>query len=279
MSQPSKATLRVAHQRACPNASRTSLDSLEGCRCRPSYFTFHRDSTGRPVKGARVRDRQVADRALRKLLVELDEGRAGVGGPPRHKARTFNEWADEYLGNIERDKGDKRSTIRGYKGTLSYARPVIGTLALDDIGQPELRLIVRKIRDRKGGGADATVHKHLRHLHAILTAAVEEGYATSNPLTRKFIRDLRLRVPRGVEPYTDVELAQLWAKMETLNHQPVYLYVAKAAVVTGARLGQGGSRRPDRPGAAGLTSSTGGRSRTRGGGRRRASSATRLERR
>jgi len=60
----------------------------------------------------------------------------------------------------------------------------------------------------------------------------------TNPLSRKFVKDLRLRVPRGVEPYTDVELVQLWAKMETLNHQPVYLYVAKAAVVTGARLGE-----------------------------------------
>ena len=60
-----------------------------------------------------------------------------------------------------------------------------------------------------------------------------------NPIGRKFVRDLRLRVPRGVEPYTNGELAKLWAKMEALDRRsPVYMYIAKAAVTTGARLGE-----------------------------------------
>lgn len=240
MSKPRTASLRVAHQRGCPNSSRTSLDSLAGCRCKPSpsYYTLYRDRLGKPVKGARVRNRQVADRALRKLLVDLDEGRVGIA-QPAGDPRTFNDWADEYLVNLERDKGDKGSTIRAYRSTLGFARPIIGDLELDEIGQPELRLFVRSTRAGKRGGADATVHKHLRHLRAILNAAVEEGFMAHNPLGRKFIRDLRLRIPRGDEPYTDVEFAKLWSKMESLHRAaPVYVYVAKAAVVTGARLGE-----------------------------------------
>lgn len=235
MPKTRSATLRVAHQRGCPNFTRTSLDSLMGCACKPAYFTFHRDQHGRPMKGMRVRDRQVADRALRKLQVEIDEGRAGVGRSTR-ETRTFDQWKAEYLENLERDKGNKASTIRAYKGTLGYAQPALGGLGLDEIGLPELREVVRRIRQRSG--SDATLHKHLRHLRAVLTAAVEEGYALSNPLTRKFIRDLRLTVPNRVESYTDVELAKLWPKMDALGYEPVYIAVAKAAVATGARLGE-----------------------------------------
>jgi len=84
-----------------------------------------------------------------------------------------------------------------------------------------------------------TVHERLRHLRAILNGAVEEGYVSHNPLGRKFIRDLRLRIPRGDEPYTDLELAKLWARMESSDRSaPVYVYLAKTAVVTGARLGE-----------------------------------------
>ena len=97
------------------------------------------------MKGPRVGDRQIADRALRKLQVELDEDRADVG-PKRRKAKTFDEWAAEYLTNIERDNGAKGSTIRGYGPTLRYASPIFGSLDLDEIGIPELRLFVRAIR-------------------------------------------------------------------------------------------------------------------------------------
>ncbi len=237
MSKPRAATLRVGHQRGCPNASRTSLDSLAGCRCKPSYYTFHRDALGDPVKGPRVRDRQTAERALMKLLVELDERRAGVG-PRTRKRLTFNEWCDQYLESLVLDKGDRRATILSYHSTLNYARPIIGELELDEIGQPELRLVLRAIRAKGLARSDATIHKHMRVLRSVFNGAVDEGYALTNPLSRKFIRELRLRIPRGNEPYTDIELARLWAAMASLNRQRVYLVAAKAAVVTGARLGE-----------------------------------------
>ena len=238
MSKPRTASLRVGHRAGCPNASRTSLESLDGCECKPgpSYFTFHRDRSGRPVKSPRVRDRQIADRALRKLLVELDEDRAEVG-QRRRDVKTFDAWAAEYLANLEQDRGAKGSTIRGYGSTIGYASPIFGSRDLDEIGHPELRLFVRAIR--KNNRADATVLKHLKQLHAILNAAVDEGCARANPLNKKFVKDLRLKIPRGDEAYTNDELARLWAQMGSLNRRaPVYLQIAKAAVTTGARLGE-----------------------------------------
>ena len=126
--------------------------------------------------------------------------------------------------------------MRAYQATLGYALPVLGPLELHQIDQAALRRVVRVIRDTKA--SDATLHKHLRHLGAIFRAAEDEGHIDASPLTRKFVRDLRLRVPKGDEPYTDIELATLWAKMETLDYEAVYVIVCKAAVVTGARRGE-----------------------------------------
>jgi hypothetical protein len=50
--------------------------------------------------------------------------------------------------------------------------------------------------------------------------------------------DLRLERPNRVESYTDTELAKLWPQMEALKYEDVYIYVARAAVATGARLGE-----------------------------------------
>jgi integrase len=233
--KPRSASLQVAHQRDCTNATKTSLGSFNGCTCKPSYYTSYRKGST-VVKGPRVRNRQVADRGLRKLLVELDEGRAEVGPQRRRDTWTFDRWADEYLRILQEDKRDKGSTVRAYKSTLGHVRPILGPLDLDDIGVPEVRRVLAVLR--KNGNSDATVHKHLRHLRAVLTAAVEEGYARANPLTRKFVTDLRLERPNRVESYTDTELAKLWPKMEALDYDPVYIHIARAAVATGARLGE-----------------------------------------
>ena len=241
---PRSASLRVAHQATCPNANQTKLDSLRGCKCKPgpSYYTFHRGVDGKPVKGARVRDRQVAERALRKLQVEIDEGRAGIVKP---RDVSFTDWADEYLKIIERH-GRKQSTVRAYLPTLNYARAVFGSMALRQIGPAELRRFDDAVRAdvvdddgnivRKGGG-DATRAKHLRHLGAIFTAAVDEGLIAVNPVP-KHKKSLRLRAAGGVESFTDLELARLWAAFQTFDVDSVYMTIAKASVATGARQGE-----------------------------------------
>lgn len=229
---PRRASLRVAHQASCPNATKTSLDSLAGCKCQPSYYVFNRRPDGTAEKTRRVKDRQVAERVLRKVQVEIDEGRAGIAKP---KDRTFAEWAAEYLRIIEAH-GRKGSTVTAYETTIdAYADPVFGTTPLRQIGNPELRKLVQKIRDN--GGGDATVSKHLRHLGAIFQAATDDGLIAGNPVPL-FKKALRLRVTGGVESFTDEELARLWASLGALGADPVYVALCKASVVTGARQGE-----------------------------------------
>jgi integrase len=232
MSATRSASIRVAHQRSCPNYTRTSLDSVgkaSGCTCRaPSYFTAYRDSSGRTVKGPRVTDRQVADRALRKLQVAIDEERADV---VRSEKVSFNEWAARYAAIIE--QGTQRgATVRAYQSTLGYGRAVFGGVPLRLIGNAELRRFVARVREH---GGDATVAKHLRQLGAVFSQAVEDGLLDTNPVP-VFRRRLKLTVPKGTPPYTDAEVAQLVARLDAT--QSVYATIVKAAVVTGARIGE-----------------------------------------
>lgn len=230
---PRKASLRVAHQASCPNATKTSLDSVKGCKCKPgpSYYTFHRGRDGRPVKGARVRDRQVADRALRKVQVDIDEGRVGQSKPA---SKTFSEWADEYLEILGRRR--KGSTVGAYRTTIdAYAADAFGTVPLAAIGNADLRRLEDAVREN--GGSDATLSKHLRHVSAIFQAAVDDRLIPENPVPG-FKKKLRLRVVGGTESFTDLELARLWASLEALEAEPVYVTFCKAAVTTGARAGE-----------------------------------------
>jgi integrase len=236
MSTTRSATLRVAHTRSCPNANKTALDSAgvrSGCTCTPSYYTSHRDGTGKAIKGPRVRDRRTADRALRKLLVQIDEGRTDLSRP---KSATFAEWADKYLEILE-ENGRRNSTVRAYEPTVGYANAVFGSVALRQIGNDELRRFVQKIRANKSG--DATCSKHLRHLSAILSAAIAETpkLLDANPVPG-FKKNLRLRVPGGVEAYTDLELARLWASMKRLDVPEVYVAMSKLMTCTGLRVGE-----------------------------------------
>ena len=65
-------------------STKTALSSVgrgSGCTCSPSYYVFSRDRDGRPVKGARVKDRKTAERALAAAQREIDEGRVGIAKP------------------------------------------------------------------------------------------------------------------------------------------------------------------------------------------------------
>ncbi|HZR96248.1 MAG TPA: site-specific integrase [Gaiellaceae bacterium] len=196
---------------------------------------FNRLPDGRVEKSERVKDRQAAERALRKKQVAIDEERLGVSRPSN---RTFSEWADEYLEIIEKH-GRKSSTASAYRTTIeTYGKPVLGPSPLRRIGNPDLRRVVEKIRDN--GGGDATVSKHLRHLGAIFQAAEDDGLIPRDPgnPVPLFKKSLRLRVVGGVEPFTDAELARLWASLEAMKAASVYVTLCKASVVTGARQGE-----------------------------------------
>ena len=234
---PRTASLRVAHQGSCPNATKTALISVgrgSGCKCEPSFYTFHRNREGKPEKGARIKTRQVADRALRKLKVEIDEKRVGQARP---KELTFSEWGDEYEQILEGRirAGDlKPKTLRGYKETLALARLEFGTTWLREIGQTELRDFYGRIEGQK----PASRLRHLRQLSACLTAALDEdkSYLDKNPVPG-FTKKLRLRAPRrGKAPFEDGELERMWAAYEA--YEPVYGYASRFSAESGARLGE-----------------------------------------
>jgi integrase len=229
---PRKASLRVAHQGSCPNANATALNSLKGCKCSPSYYTLHRGRDGKAIKSARVKDRRVAGRALIALQFEIDEGRVGQRRPTQ---LTVREWADEFERITESRvrAGDlKPRTLQGYRETLALARTAIGEVALRELGPSELRDFYELLE----GTSPASRLRHLRQLGVCLAAAVDEGHLPVNPAT-SFTKKLRLRAPkRGKAPFEIGELERLWTAYR--SYEAVYLYTARLALETGARLGE-----------------------------------------
>jgi integrase len=249
------ASLQVSHSSWCPNRTKTALESVDkscrSARCQPRYFTLHRGegADGRPTKirGARVSDRQVADKALRKLQVQIDEQRAGI---VREKDSTFREWANEFkrISQQRVDSGSmKARTLEGYSETLDlYAVPALGSTTLRRIGTAELRSFFDAATKTQNGEESSVASRirHLKHLNVVLSAAVDEGLLTANPVPM-FKKKLKLRTPkRGKAPFDDGELARLWSAYESKMTQqakpwqPVYRYATEFALESGVRIGE-----------------------------------------
>jgi integrase len=228
-----KVTLRVAHAKGCANATKTALDSLDGCTCKPSFYTFHRDRSGRVVKGARVRDRRVADRAVTALQADLDAGRAGV----RDQRNTdFGTWADTWLAQSRA----KENTLRLYRHSVSVGKRAFTGLTLREIHASDITTFLDLLREdgeeRNRPPNETTLAKHLRNLHSCFAAAVPE-YVAFNPVDLLH-RSVRPRVESDRWDYfTNEELERLWQSFEKRN-DTFGLYLSKAAVVTGLRLGE-----------------------------------------
>jgi integrase len=232
---PRTASLRVAHQAKCSNATQTTLTSVgrgSGCNCSPSYYTFHRNRNGDPVKGSRVKSRQVADRALRKLQVEIDERRVGQSRP---KELTFGEWADEFERHTEArvNGGDlKPRTLTGYRESIALGRLSFGDVPLREIGPSELRDLYGRLEGQK----PASRLRHLRQIGVCFSAAVDDAHLAVNPVAL-FTKRLKLKVPkRGKAPFEDAELERLWTAFKP--YEAVYGYMARFSAETGARLGE-----------------------------------------
>jgi integrase len=236
-----KASLRVAHSRDCANANQTTIDSVKGCTCKPSYFTFYRGRDGRPIKSPRVKDRRTAERALTALQAGIDAGRAGTA---KRRTVTFDAWGDAWHAALEL-AGRRASTVRAYTRSVDFARETFGAYELREIGNPELRRLVAALRDRKQG--DVTIAKHLRHLSACFEAALDEDLLERNPVSRfrrTFVLDVR---PSEANYFADAELHRLWLQLKTgiprkdgtvASVAPVYLYLCRFAVASGARIGE-----------------------------------------
>jgi integrase len=235
--------LRVAHQRTCANADRTSLDSVDGCTCqrgKRAYYTLHRDGRGRPVKGPRLRDRKAADMAVTKLQAELDQGRV----VKRAERIAFAEWADSWLA---RHKRASSTTMLLYGDTIAVAKQAFGDVDIADLEADDvehfLKLLAQRSKDRNGRTlSETTLNKHYRNLSACLGVAVNEGKLDRNP-AKKLSPSMRPKATTDSswDYFTDDELRRLWpamkARCEARDHLAP-LYLAKAAAVSGMRLGE-----------------------------------------
>jgi integrase len=226
-------SLRVAHRKDCANASKTALDSLKGCTCKPSYYTFHRDRSGRVVKGPRIRDKRVAEQTRTKLQADLDAGRVGIR---QERNIDFNTWADTWLDQHTA----KPSTLELYRHTVSVAKRAFGNMTLRDIEASDIRrffdLLRKEAQDRGRPITATTVNRHYRALHSCLAAAVPE-FVSVNPATL-LNRSFRPKAESERWDYfTDDELARLWRSFEK-RQDMVGLYLSKTAVATGLRIGE-----------------------------------------
>jgi integrase len=240
-----KVSVRVAHQARCANASKSAVSSAptsrtrNGCTCRPTYYSFHRDSSGKVVKGERVHDRQTAERAAERLQRDLDAGRLGF---LERKRVTLPQWVEEFetilAGSVR--KGDlKPRSMREYMDSLRRASFAIGHVELRQITSADLR----RFDDALEGVGPATRARHLKHLNLALEAARREQFIDINPVP-DFRSALKLhkRIPRrGKAPFEEGELARLWPAFEQVRDgktEPVYRYMAEFGVETGLRIGE-----------------------------------------
>src|ERR671934_281215 len=113
------ASLQARHSRSCAiGRPWTTAEAVTGCTCRPGPM-FHVVSRvdGRLVREPVGHNRKLAERALRKVQVQLEENTYQV---PR--AVSFADWADRWLDGLRR----QHTTRQTYASTLGYAKAVFG---------------------------------------------------------------------------------------------------------------------------------------------------------
>lgn len=228
------ASLQARHSRGCPLYPWTPFARSrrqDGCTCTPLHHVVSRHQ-GRLVREPVGHNRKEAERAL-------DARRGDIA---RRKYRIvenirFADWADRWIASL-RTAGRKENTVRNYETTLEYAKRTFGSSSVRDLGPSDitrlLDAIAKEPRTRKTV-TQSTLAKHLRQLGSCLSAAVAEGYAEDNPVTRLH-STRRPNVPRSAATYfTDDELRRLWPE---LAEHAFFLYLCKIAVATGMRAGE-----------------------------------------
>jgi integrase len=212
----------------------------KGCTCTPLYYSHHRHN-GKVVREIVGANRKEAQRALDALRGDVARKRYR-----RLEDIPFDTWADKWLAALS----GKANTRRVYRWTIEPAKEVFGKTKVRDLTTGDVQRFLdhisaqhkrrhrrskdEAVRDREV--SPATLAKHLRQLGACLQAAVKAGYAERNPV-RELHDSVRPKTNGKRKPayYTDAELARLWAE---LAYRLVYLYLCKAAVLTGLRFGE-----------------------------------------
>ncbi len=220
------ASLQAKHVGKCASGKAWTpfASAKEGCTCPqgPVYYVVVR--AGSRAEKVRVgRDRQAAERALRKIAVEVDDGNY----VPQQKI-AFADWGRRWLAGLER----KRTTVDSYRPTIAYASELFGQKSVRRIGPQEIASFNARLRDR--GVSPSTRAKHLRVLGGCFQAALRHGYTARNP-----VRDLpaseRPRPERKEAAYFENdELPRLFAELP----EGIIKTFCLVALKTGMRQGE-----------------------------------------
>jgi integrase len=231
------ASIQARHARGCAlGRPWTTFDvvALEGCTCPkgPLYHVVSRDDGGKLKREPLGHNRQVAERTLRKVQVQIDEG----AYEPLKNIR-FGAWADRWLAALQR----KETTVNSYRGTVKYAKDVFGNVEVRKLRPAHIARMDKLMRDRtdeKGEPRPLSASsraKHLRVLHACIASAIAYGYAAEPNPVSMLPKAERPRATRKESAYfEDAELSQLVAAIP----EGVYRLLVVAAVKTGMRSGE-----------------------------------------
>lgn len=199
------ASLQAKHVTRCASGKSWTAFSaaMDGCTCPqgPLYYVVVR--AGERAEKIRVgRDRRAAERALRKIAVEVDDGSYVT-----QQNVAFGEWGQRWLASLER----KRSTVQSYRPTIAAASDVFGHMSVRRIRPQEIGRFNRLLRER--GISPSTRAKHLRVLGACFQAALRHGYTARNPV-RELPTSERPRPERKEAAYFEnEELPRLFAEL------------------------------------------------------------------
>jgi integrase len=223
------ASLQARHSRKCAlGRPWTTFEAARaGCTCKggPLYHVVTRVHGRKSlVRDPVGHDRRIAERALNKTRHEIDEGKFVAPTDI-----TFAAWADKWLAKLRRPNANTR---RSYVSTIDYGKAAFGDKIVRKLTREDVDRFLALMAKR----SPATQRKHLRVLRSCLKMAVRQGYAARNPVDE--LEPEELPTVEKVPPsyFTDAELARLWQELD--NGEPVYLYLCKAALATGARQGE-----------------------------------------
>ncbi len=219
------ASLQARHSRRCALGKPwTPADHTDACTCPrgPLFHVVVRDGR-RAHKTPVGRNRREAERALRKIDVQVDDG---VYRPQQNI--TFDEWGPRWRASLER----KETTKDSYTSTIAYAREAFGPMAVRRL-RPEH---VARFNDllRKKGLSASTRAKHLRVLHACLGSAVAHGYAGANPVNELPKAERPRPAKKEAAYFENDELPRLFEHVD----EGVFRVLFLVALKTGMRLGE-----------------------------------------
>jgi len=220
------ASLQAKHRGLCALGKpwTTFEAATDGCTCPqgPTYYVVVRE--GSSNKKTRVgQTRKLAERALRKIAVTIDEGSYR---PQQNIA--FDVWGRQWLDSLER----KGTTVDSYRSTINHAQRAFRSKRVRDVRPDDVARFSAALRSE--GLAPSTRAKHLRVLHACLEAAMRHDYAARNAVSELSPAQKPRPEKKEAAYFENGELPRLFAVLP----EGVIKVICLLALKTGMRQGE-----------------------------------------